>query len=185
MCFHKSSARWGCSFFLPLTTCKDGTEVPEVSFLLQSTWFLFRPQLEKLLTIFQSLSSFKNYTFLQSYPKESNFPNWIFAMETSFPSLKLVGNSYHQCVIALLLSEGLEVKGFRNPPYLSSLLLLKEGPKEAPGWYGWLSVWLLISAQFIISGLWDQTLQHAPLSAWSLLKILPPSLPLLPRSWSL
>jgi len=39
-----------------------------------------------------------------------------------------------------------------------------------PGWLSWLSVWLLISTQGMISGFWDRAL---PLCwTWSLLKIL-------------
>ena len=40
----------------------------------------------------------------------------------------------------------------------------------APGWLGWLGVWLLISAQVLILGLWIQALCWAQPWLWSLLK---------------
>ena len=42
----------------------------------------------------------------------------------------------------------------------------------APGWPSWLSVQLLILAQVMILGLWDQALHRVPCWVWSLFKIL-------------
>ena len=42
---------------------------------------------------------------------------------------------------------------------------------EASGWLSLLSIWLLISAQVMISGYWGWALCWAPQYAWSLLKI--------------
>ena len=46
----------------------------------------------------------------------------------------------------------------------------------APGWLSRLSVWLVISAQVMVSGLWDQPLSQALHWEWNLLKILSVSL---------
>ena len=56
----------------------------------------------------------------------------------------------------------------------------------APGWCSKLSIWLLISAQLMISGSWDWALHWALSWAQSLLKILSPSpsVPPLPHSWA-
>ena len=51
-----------------------------------------------------------------------------------------------------------------------------------PGWLSQLSIRLLISAQVMIPGLWDQSLCWALCCVWSLLRIfpMPLSLPLRP-----
>ena len=48
----------------------------------------------------------------------------------------------------------------------------------APEWCSWLSSWVLMSAQVMISGWWDGTLGQAPLSWGNLLEVLPLPLPL-------
>ena len=55
--------------------------------------------------------------------------------------------------------------------------LLKSWGGGAPGWFSWLSIQLLISAQVMIPGLWDQAPVLDSVQVWSLLKILPLSLP--------
>ena len=59
--------------------------------------------------------------------------------------------------------------------------LFKAVGAKAPGWLSWLSDWLLISAQVMISGSCDGAPCWAPSSAWSLLEI--PRLPLPTTSW--
>jgi len=47
-------------------------------------------------------------------------------------------------------------------------------PVGVPGWLSRLSVWLLTSAQVVVSGSWDQAPCRALCSAWSRLLPLPP-----------
>ena len=74
--------------------------------------------------------------------------------------------------ILLLLLESWLLWGYFNPQHLELVYI---SPKNSflsgvPGWLSQLSVWLLISAQFLTSGLWVQALHGAARWAWSLLK---------------
>ena len=61
----------------------------------------------------------------------------------------------------------------RRPPFKTCKI-------EVPGWCRWLSIGLLVLAQVMISGSWDQVPCQALCSAWSLFEILslPHPLPL-------
>ena len=75
---------------------------------------------------------------------------------------------------------------FLSPSLLCMLSLkyvnLKQKIPGAPGWCSQLGVWLLVSAQMVISGLWGQAPCRALHSLRNLLKSLLLSLPLHPYS---
>ena len=64
----------------------------------------------------------------------------------------------------------------------SQILFLKNGSQRTPGWLSRLSIQLLISAQVMIPGSWDEAQRWAPGWVWGLLEILslPLSAPLVP-----
>ena len=55
------------------------------------------------------------------------------------------------------------------------ILIKKMNSPGAPGWRSQLTVWFLVSAQAVISGLWDQASLGAPHPAGNLLESLIPS----------
>ena len=76
------------------------------------------------------------------------------------------------CLGWSILKQTLDVTSLH--PYTCHLCthLIKNTFLGAPGWFSWLSIWLLILAQVMIPGSWDRAQRQALRWVWNLLSLL-------------
>ena len=100
---------------------------------------------------------------------------WIYLLRTYLNPLPLILNSG---AIPKTCNSLLVKYMFHVTSYLAFFLVGSGSPQKsagAPGWLSQLSVWLLISTQVMIPGLWARALSQTP-CAWCLRFCLPLSL---------
>jgi len=125
----------------------------------------------------------RNQSFIRNFCRDYQDPGtWVIPMSSapqSHPSAEL-DRLRHWDLIGLDLSPAFTLYQQWNllEPQLLHVFrgITLQGwqvdSKRLPGWLSPLSLWLLISAQVMISGLWGRAPHRAPSWAWSLPKIL-------------
>ena len=140
---------------------------------LQSFWVF---TLTKNATVASLIQTYKCCIGIETWDSSCCIKNWVFLILVCTGKLLLkgfinYGPLYMMLFIFCILSNTEHYHIFKH------LIMNLKTVLWVAGWLIRLSVWLLISAQVIIPGLWDWVLNWAPPWVWSVFKILSPSAP--------
>ena len=107
------------------------------------------------------------------------FQNFLLFFYSFFFLIKYLLSNWYALSIHKLEGYKIKARVDRQIQKIIVMLFLKSYENGALGCLSWLSIWLLTSAQVLISGSWYWAWHQTPFSAWSLFEILSLCLPLL------